>query len=131
MALDLLPQKFMSRARRRNAGFTLIELLVVVSIIGTLAAIAIPQFADRQGKAFDARVMTDIRNAAVAEEAVYVDEGEYYEGTCGDLPGVHGSAGVSCTASVNGEYFTIQASHPSARKKCTWRSDTVPSLSCS
>ena len=120
----------MRTARRRAAGFTLIELLVVTSIIGTLAAIAIPQFSDRQGKAFDARVITDVRNAALAEEAVYDDEGSYQDGECVDLPGIRGSAGVICEISVSGEVFTISASHPSARKKCTWRNDTVPSLTC-
>src|SRR5262249_22560438 len=79
LASDLLRRRHMRSVRRRDAGFTLIELLVVTSIIGTLAAIAIPQFSDRQGKAFDARVITDVRNAALAEEAVYDDEGSYQE----------------------------------------------------
>ena len=64
-------------------GFTLIELLVVILIIGILAAIAIPQFLGRQSKAFDARVMTDIRSAAMGEEAYFDDNGNYFEGTCG------------------------------------------------
>ena len=120
----------MRSAHRPDAGFTLIELLVVTSIIGTLAAIAIPQFADRQGKAFDARVISDVRNAALAEEAVYDDDGEYQEGECVDLPGIRGSAGVACQIAVSGDVFTVSASHPSALKKCTWRNDTVPSLTC-
>ena len=130
VAPGLLYHPHMCTPRRRSAGFTLIELLVVTSIVGTLAAIAIPQFASRQGKAFDARVISDVRNAALAEEAVYDDEGEYQEGDCTDLPGIRGSAGVQCAVSVAGDEFTVLASHPNARKKCTWRNSTVPSLTC-
>ncbi|MFN8545957.1 MAG: prepilin-type N-terminal cleavage/methylation domain-containing protein [Candidatus Binatia bacterium] len=130
MAPGLLLPSDMRTHRRRNAGFTLIELLVVTSIIGTLAAIAIPQFTSRQGKAFDSRVIQDTRNAAIAEEAKYGDDGEYLEGDCADLPGIHTSAGITCTTEVSGDSFTVTASHPSATKRCTWRSSTVPSLVC-
>jgi prepilin-type N-terminal cleavage/methylation domain-containing protein len=57
--------------RSRHSGFTLIELLIVVVIIGILAAIAIPKFANTKGKAYAASMRSDLRNLATAEEGYY------------------------------------------------------------
>jgi prepilin-type N-terminal cleavage/methylation domain-containing protein len=116
---------------RRSSGFTLIELLVVIAIIGILAAIAIPQFLSRQGKAYDARIRGDARNAANAEEAYFDDNGAYYTGSCDLLPGMNVSPGVTCQATAAGANFQIQTSHPQAALSCTWSSGGSPNLSCS
>ncbi|HRP07208.1 MAG TPA: prepilin-type N-terminal cleavage/methylation domain-containing protein [Gemmatimonadales bacterium] len=60
-----------------RAGFTLIELLIVVVIIGILAAIAIPKFAATKDKAKLGSVRSDLRNIMSAQEAYFIDYGEY------------------------------------------------------
>ena len=64
----------------RRQGFTLIELLIVVVIIGILAAIAIPKFANTKGKAVAASMKSDLRNLASSEEGYWVEFRTYYGG---------------------------------------------------
>ena len=63
--------------RKNSKGFTLIELMIVIAIIGILAAIAIPQFTAYRQRGFNAASMSDLRNAATAQEAFYTDSQSY------------------------------------------------------
>jgi type IV pilus assembly protein PilA len=120
----------MDRRPKGRAGFTLVELMVVISIIGVLAAIALPTFTGRQGKGFDARVRQDARNAATGEEAYYLDTLSYFSGDCSLLPGVNVSPGIACTATASGSGFEIATSHPRATISCVFSSVGSPNLDC-
>jgi type IV pilus assembly protein PilA len=68
----------------KTKGFTLIELLIVVVIIGILAAIAIPKFANTKGKAVVTAMRSDLRNIATVQETYWVQNRVYYGGPVPD-----------------------------------------------
>jgi prepilin-type N-terminal cleavage/methylation domain-containing protein len=103
---------------KSSRGFTLIELLVVVVIIGILASIAIPKFANTKEKTYIAAMKSDLRNLATAEEAYIFDSLTYTK----SLPLLNGwSATTGVTVTVNeatGGGWSATASHFQTPRKC-------------
>jgi prepilin-type N-terminal cleavage/methylation domain-containing protein len=56
-------------------GFTLIELIIVIGIIGVLAAIAIPIFAQYKARAYDSDVKSHLHNIYLACKGYWTDSG--------------------------------------------------------
>jgi prepilin-type N-terminal cleavage/methylation domain-containing protein len=103
----------MTNLFRARKGFTLIELLIVVVIIGILAAIAIPKFANTKSKAYVTAMKSDLRNLVTAEEAYFSDSTHYT--TAADLVSRNGfknSSGVGVpNVSTGAGYWSATVTH--------------------
>jgi type IV pilus assembly protein PilE len=92
-------------------GFTMLEIMLVVAIIGTLAAIAVPSYADyvRRSRILDA--VARLADARARMEEYFLDQRSYVDagGRCG-VPPPTGTAGdafaLACEASANAYTYT-------------------------
>jgi prepilin-type N-terminal cleavage/methylation domain-containing protein len=121
---------------RSKRGFTLIELLIVVVIIGILAAIAIPKFANTKEKAYIAGMKSDLRNLVTAQEAYFADNVTYattttnlnYNASAGDVITVTSATGTgwAATSSNNATTKTCGIFVGSATPPITGQSEGAP-----
>src|SRR5256885_8994192 len=96
--------------------FRSIELLIVVVIIGILAAIAIPKFANTKEKAYLASMKSDLRNLVTAEEAYFADSVKYTTNLGTAFSTTSGVVGPTIALSADG--WTANVSHTTTPKTC-------------
>jgi type IV pilus assembly protein PilA len=109
--------------KRDERGFTLIELMIVIAIIGILAAIAIPQFSAYRQRSYNSAAQADLRNAATAQEAYYVDFSGYVDDPMNNLVGstygLYMSANVNLTGSGDSNNYTMTSFNTKGNKTYT------------
>ena len=71
--------------RAMQRGFTLIELMIVVTIIGLLAAVAIPGYGQYVRRAHRSEGMAALSALAAAQEKFYLSNNTYTTDITGDL----------------------------------------------
>jgi len=122
---------FARRARAMGrAGFTLIELLIVVVIIGILASIAIPKFGSTKERAYLAKMKSDMRNLATAQESYLGDNQVYYGGAVPNpLFQYTPSSGTTITiVSATAGGWSATASYTGTAKTCAMYYGTAAPL---
>ncbi len=84
------------KKQKFTKGFTLLELLVVVSIIGILAAIALPNYQRAKAKAELTQVISVVKPYAEAQERYFLANGTYATSSTNLDVKVSAHPGIAC-----------------------------------
>ena len=113
-------EEMMNKFRKTEEGFTLIELMIVIAIIGILAAIAIPQFSAYRTRSYNSAAQADLRNAATAQEAYYVDFSHYVDdpqtNLIGEDYGLYLSDSVTMDGAGDADSYVMTSYHTSGNR---------------
>ncbi|MBN1793860.1 MAG: prepilin-type N-terminal cleavage/methylation domain-containing protein [Candidatus Omnitrophica bacterium] len=86
----------------KNRGFTLIEVLIVVIILGILASIAVPQYANSIEKAKTGEAKTNLGSILTGEKLYYLEWESYVNAT--DMSAINAILDVD----ISGRYFAYE-----------------------
>ena len=113
-------------------GFTLIELLIVISIIGILAALAIPQFSQYKERAYNSTTKADLQNLFLACKAYWVDNASSDECTLASATslkyGLIQSSDVTL-AITNGTEDSFEATASHSSSETSYKIDSTGNVS--
>ena len=108
---------------KTHKGYTLIEVMIVVAIIAILAAIAVPQLSVHRANSYNTSAVSDLKNAAIAQEAYYVDN-RLYTNSIANLTAnpynLYISEGVNvAVSSATNRVYIMTAYHSAGNKTYT------------
>jgi general secretion pathway protein G len=98
----------------RRSGFTLIELLIVMTIIGLLAAIALPKFGRTRERAHFKAMASDLRQLITQQESYWSNPNNnyLYAPDLTSLPDYKTSSGVTVgIANATAQGWSATATH--------------------